>query len=47
LSAPFKNMFRDFPFADHDDAPDAVEILWNLIHNRYKPSAMNVNVMNR
>lgn len=47
LSVEFKNMFRDFPFADHDDAPDAVEILWNLVNNRYKPSVMNVDGMSR
>lgn len=45
LSRTFMDMFHDFPFADHDDAPDAVEILWNLVHNRYKPAPLSLNAM--
>jgi predicted phage terminase large subunit-like protein len=44
LSREFMQMFEDFPFADHDDAPDAVEILWNLVNNRYKVSPLNLSV---
>ena len=43
LSQEFMNQFRDFPHSDHDDAPDATEILWNLAHNRYKPAAISVD----
>jgi predicted phage terminase large subunit-like protein len=43
LGREFMQMFEDFPFSDHDDAPDAVEILWNLVNNRYKPSALDLN----
>lgn len=45
LSREFMNMFIDFPYADHDDAPDAVEILWNLCNNRYRPSGLSLNAM--
>jgi predicted phage terminase large subunit-like protein len=45
LSREFMNMFADFPYADHDDAPDAVEILWNLCNNRYRPSAVSLEAM--
>lgn len=37
LSHPFMQMFKDFPNGDNDDAPDALEMLWNLANNRYKP----------
>lgn len=45
LSQTFVNQFMEFPHADHDDAPDVVEILWNLAHNRYKPSALSISAM--
>lgn len=45
LSEEFVNQFLDFPKADHDDAPDAVEMLWGLVNNRYKPSPLDINVM--
>lgn len=40
LSQEFKQQLEDFPHADHDDCPDALEILWNLVNNRYKPAAI-------
>lgn len=47
LSQEFKNQFIDFPYAAHDDAPDMVEMLWNLVNNRYRPSGLsNVGVWN-
>lgn len=47
LSQEFMNMFYNFPNVDaNDDAPDMCEILWNLAHNRYKPSALNLSAQN-
>ena len=45
LSHEFMNQFIDFPHSDHDDAPDCVEILWNLAHNRYKPAGISMDAM--
>lgn len=45
LSQTLKSQFEDFPHAEHDDAPDMVEIMWNLVHNRYKPSGVNIDAM--
>ena len=45
LTKDFMNQVTDFPFADHDDGPDCLEILWNLAHNRYPAAASNVSVM--
>lgn len=45
LSREFMNMLEDFPHHDHDDAPDCVEILWNLFNNRYKPAALSIDAM--
>lgn len=36
---------EDFPHADHDDAPDCLEILWNLAHNRYKMGGSEIDIM--
>lgn len=40
LSHPFMQMFRDFGpgKVDHDDAPDAVEMLWGRVQGHYKPA---------
>ncbi len=43
LSQTFMRMMEAFPHADHDDAPDALEMLWGLVNNRYKPMAMSLN----
>lgn len=45
LSKEFMMMFEEFPFADHDDAPDVLEQLWSLAHNRYQATALQFNPM--
>jgi len=45
LSQTFMRMFEMFPKGDHDDGPDAVEILWNLVKGRYKAGAMSKDAM--
>lgn len=45
LSQDFKRMLEDFPNADHDDGPDALEMLWNLAKGSYRSGAVNMNVM--
>jgi predicted phage terminase large subunit-like protein len=32
-----------FPLGDHDDFCDTLEMLWNLVNNRYKPSALSID----
>jgi len=41
LSVEAIRQFEEFPKGDHDDFPDAVEMLWGLVHNRYKPAAIS------
>ncbi len=36
LSQEFFDQLFEFPKGDHDDCPDALEMLWSLVHNRYK-----------
>jgi predicted phage terminase large subunit-like protein len=43
LSAEFINQFEGYPHTDHDDCPDAVEMLYNLIHGRYKASSLSID----
>ncbi len=43
LSPVFMRQLEAFPHGDHDDGPDALEMLWGLVNNRYKPSAMSLN----
>lgn len=45
LSMEFIDQIEQFPAADHDDAPDALEMLWSLVNNRYQPSALNLDAM--
>jgi predicted phage terminase large subunit-like protein len=45
LSQTLKTQFEDFPRTDHDDCPDAVEMLWRLSNNAFRPSAINANPM--
>lgn len=45
LSREFMSQVEDFPHAPHDDAPDCLEILWNLAHNRYKPAGTEIDIM--
>lgn len=47
LSQEFFDQMWDFPKADHDDCPDALEMLWALVHNRFKPAAISMGVMDR
>ncbi len=44
LSQEFFDQMWDFPKADHDDCPDTLEMLWSLVHNRYKPAAVSKSV---
>lgn len=43
LSQEFKNMLFDYPHADHDDGPDALEMLWEMSHHRYSAGGVNVS----
>lgn len=45
LSEEFKGQLEAYPHVDHDDCPDALEMLWGLVNNRYKASALSVNPM--
>lgn len=41
LSQTAMRQIEAFPHGDHDDFPDALEMLWGLVNNRYKASAIN------
>lgn len=43
LSQEFIGQLEAFPHADHDDGPDALEMLWGLVNNRYKASALSMD----
>ena len=43
LSVEFKDQMEQFPNGDHDDGPDALEMLWGLINNRYAASPLNLD----
>lgn len=45
LSLDFMNMIEEFPNGDHDDAPDALEMLWGLTNNLYKASPLDIDAM--
>lgn len=45
LSQEFIRMLEDFPHHDHDDGPDALEILWNTVNGVYKASALSMDNM--
>lgn len=45
LSVEFINQVQGYPKEDHDDAPDALEMLWGMANNKYKASAISVNAM--
>ena len=40
LSETFMRQMQLFPKGDHDDGPDALEMLYGLMHNRYKASGL-------
>lgn len=46
ISSEFMNQLYDFPKAVHDDCPDALEMLWGLVQNKYKVGALNKDMMN-
>jgi predicted phage terminase large subunit-like protein len=46
ISTEFMNQLYDFPKAVHDDCPDALEMLWGLVQNKYKIGALNSSPMN-
>ena len=41
LTQEFYDQMWDFPKAEHDDCPDALEMLWNMVHNRYEARTVN------
>ena len=43
LSTEFVGQLEAFPQGDHDDAPDTLEMLWGLVNNRYKASAVSID----
>jgi predicted phage terminase large subunit-like protein len=43
LSQEFKSQLEAYPHVDHDDCPDALEMLWGLVNNRYKASALSTD----
>ena len=45
ISTEFMNQLYDFPKASHDDCPDALEMLWGLVQNKYKVGAINTNAV--
>lgn len=45
LSVDFMNMIEEFPNGDHDDAPDALEMLWGLVTNLYKAKPLSIDPM--
>jgi predicted phage terminase large subunit-like protein len=44
LSVDFKTQLEEFPHADHDDCPDALEMLWSMVHNRYSTGVVAGNM---
>lgn len=44
LSAEFQNQLQDYPYVDHDDCLDALEMLWMLVKNGYKASPLSINL---
>lgn len=45
LSMDFMQMIEEFPSGDHDDAPDALEMLWSLTNNRYESRPVALDPM--
>lgn len=46
LSQEFIGQLEVFPTPGaHDDGPDALEMLWSLVNNRYKMAALDIDVM--
>jgi len=47
LSPEFMGMMEAYPFGDHDDGPDALEMLWSLVNNRFKAASVDLDAMGR
>lgn len=47
LSKPFYDCLEAFPKGDHDDPPDALEMLYSLVNRRYEARAVGVNPQSR
>lgn len=45
LSTEFINQVQGYPKEDHDDAPDALEMLWGMANNKYKASPISIDAM--
>lgn len=45
LSEPARQMLEEFPHSDHDDFCDALDMLYGLVHNRYKASAESIDAV--
>jgi len=46
LSHEFMEMIEHFPSKEmHDDGPDALEMLWGLVNNRYQVNALDINAL--
>lgn len=45
LSEEFKSQLESFPLGEHDDAPDALEMLDGMVNNRYKVSGTPIDPM--
>lgn len=43
ISTEFMNQLFDFPKGVHDDGPDALEMLWGLVQNKYKIAPLSGN----
>jgi hypothetical protein len=45
LSAEFQNQLIDYPYIEHDDCLDALEMLWMLLNNAYKAAPVSMSAM--
>ena len=45
LSPEFQSQLEDYPHSDHDDCPDALEMLWRLTNGAFHASPLSVDVM--
>ncbi len=41
LSHQFKSQLEDFPHAEHDDAPDCLEMMWMMVNDSYKAGGVS------
>lgn len=46
LSQEFKDQMWEFPKGQHDDCPDALEMLWSLANNKYKAGTLEKSLNN-